>query len=168
MNKLSQKKSNVRRFIIIDPDVYDNFRRSLIITKPERLSSIEHDFIKIMQNNSLNSVEKLNMYSNILTRKLNKSIPKGEIENNWKLKSEAVPLNRVQKIDQQNQFGSPRKEKKNVYSQVSPRRKEYFAPQIHSSMVENNSTDEEEPKNVTLNEARTPNRFYQILINKIL
>lgn len=164
MNKLSQKKSNVRRFILISPESYDNFRRSLVITNPEKLNSIEHDFIKIMQNNSLNSVEKLSMYSNILTRKLNKSFNKGVKDSTKQINNYLSPTNRVKKVDQQNQFGSPIRQKKNVESQVSPRKKEYFLPQIHSSMVQDADDDEEEEEeeqnSQILNEGRTPSRFY--------
>lgn len=163
MNKLSYKKNNnVKRFIIISPEEYEKYRRGLFIANPEALSSIEYDLIKIMQNNALNSIQKLNLYSNILTTRLNKSLAKTfqSRQEKTQLNDDLFPLNSVRKIDQQNQFGSPQKLKKDVESQVSPRKKEYFMPQIHSSMIEDETIDKDNLEQESLNVARTPNRFY--------
>lgn len=145
------KKPSVRKLILISPETYDKYKRSILIPSHTKLSEIEVNFLKIMQNEDLTPGERLYIYNNILTQKLNKSLKtikhvEKNLENKEKIQHKEVE-------HKQTQFEKPKIEKISTETQYSPKKKT-FNPIINSSFIE----EEEEDKNIA--DTKNSSRFF--------
>lgn len=166
-------KNNIKKFILIPPEIYEQYKRGILIHNPASLSEIEIDMLNVMKNHKLTTGQRLMVYNDILTTKLYKSLLKNQIIVNKNKSSNEIRKHdtQINKHDKEIQIGSPIKLKKTFQTQTSPRKRHYFAPKVHSSMIEEADESDIEAgydgnnhilKNQEndLDIARSPNHFY--------
>jgi len=98
MNKQKQLNS-IEKMIVISPEAYNNFKKSILVPSNRQLLDIEQNFLKILQDENLTTSQRLTFYNNLILTSLNKNIIKLKNRpNDSEKKTLELPLKKELKI----------------------------------------------------------------------